>query len=74
MSETATIEELAALRTMTTAHVRKNYWLCESQLNMIRDELARPTGSMYEPEQATVELQAWQDTYLSELVRRGART
>jgi hypothetical protein len=53
-----------ALRTMTVAHLRRNYWLCESQLELCAKDRPRLDA-------ASAELQEWKKYYLGELVRRG---
>lgn len=60
-----TAAEQAQLRSMTTVRVRRNYWLCDEQI-----EMAKGKSHL---EDAAATLQQWQSAYLSELVRRGER-
>ncbi len=62
-----TTDEAAALRSMTTARLRRNYWLCASQLELCWQDAPRL-------DKTAATLQAWQSAYLDELVERGART
>lgn len=63
---TATEEEIAELRKMTTARIRRNYWLCQSQITMIHQK-----RNPRDYDDAYADLYAWQMTYLDEMVRRG---
>ncbi len=63
-----TADDLADLREMTTAHVRRNYHLCGAQLDMVRED--RDSCRL---DDAAHTLNVWQATYLDELVRRGER-
>lgn len=66
MSFTATEDEIAELCKMTTARIRRNYWLCQSQITMIHQKRnPRDYDDEYD------KLYGWQMTYLSEMVRRG---
>ena len=58
-----TSEELTQLRAMSTTKIRRNYWLCQDQLDIVRPSQRA----------AIRELMLWQASYLDELVRRGAR-
>lgn len=61
-----TTEDVDAMRSLTTARVRRNYWLCDEQLRMCAEDRPRL-------DDAAERLQAWQSAYLTELVRRGER-
>lgn len=54
--------------TLTTARVRRNYWLCQAQLDSIYASGCQPRHAA-----AARTLREWQDAYLDELVRRGVR-
>lgn len=62
-----TSDELNQLRAMSTSRIRRNYWMCESQLDTCRQEPG------HRLDKATRKLCAWQMSYLDELVRRGER-
>jgi hypothetical protein len=49
---------------LSTAKVRKNYWLCDAQLKMCAEDSPRLDS-------AAEKLQMWQNSYLAELVKRG---
>lgn len=59
--------DAAELRDMTTARIRRNYWLCAAQLTTCAQD--RPLL-----DDAAATLQNWQSAYLDELVRRGEQT
>jgi hypothetical protein len=60
-----TNEEMAELQSMTTAKIRKNYLLCEQQLQILKMQERSTRGDA----SATM-LNNWSGLYLDELVRR----
>lgn len=63
-----TADDLAVLRTLTTSRIRKNYHLCQQQLDVIVEQGCQPRH-----DDAAWHLSTWQGAYLDELVRRGER-
>lgn len=67
-----TDDDRAELRKLTTARVRRNYWLCQAQLEILHERHATPAALLNDDESAH-ELYAWQMSYMDELVQRGER-
>jgi len=61
-----THDEQTQLRAMTTARIRRNYWLCDAQLQTCAKDSPRLDA-------AAAKLQEWQAAYLGELVQRSER-
>lgn len=66
-----TTDEQAAMRGMSVARVRRNYWLCDAQLAILRARATDATDTRDDESART--LNTWQASYLAELVRRGER-
>jgi hypothetical protein len=60
-------DELAELRKMTTARIRRCYDICQQQLS------ATHKSGRRDLDEAARDLYAWQMAYADELVRRGVR-
>ena len=72
IAEHVTSEDRAELRKLTTARVRRNYWICQDQLEILH-ERHDTAADMLSDDETAHKLYAWQMSYLDELVRRGER-